>query len=137
LLARASGARIWDLRRPPEGFRLPTGVRASIHAKVILTVGSDCDTGKMTTAFLLAGELKRRGIRANIAATGQTGIYLAGSGIAVDRVISDFVAGASERLVVDSAKDADFVIVEGQGALVHPAYSAVALGLLHGSSPMP
>ena len=101
----------------------------------MLTVGTDCNAGKMTTCAEIANGLRRRGVDATWAATGQTGIFLRGKGIAVDRVISDFVAGAAERLILEATDGADVVIVEGQGSLQHPAYSGVTLGLLHGSLP--
>jgi uncharacterized NAD-dependent epimerase/dehydratase family protein len=106
-----------------------------VDATVVLTVGTDCNIGKMTTQLQLLGGLRRRGIRTSFAATGQTGILIEGRGIGVDAVIADFVAGAAERLVLECAKDADLVLVEGQGSIIHPSYSGVTYGLLHGSLP--
>jgi uncharacterized NAD-dependent epimerase/dehydratase family protein len=102
---------------------------------VVLTVGSDCNVGKMTVAIELQRELERRGARAAFVATGQTGIFIADRGVAVDAVPADFVAGVVEDLVVEAAADHDVVVVEGQGALHHPGYSGVTLGLLHGACP--
>jgi uncharacterized NAD-dependent epimerase/dehydratase family protein len=137
LVAAAGGRRerLVDLRRLPGP--LPVANRRALEsgARVVLTVGSDCNVGKMTAAWEIARELARRGERAAFVATGQTGILLAGWGLAVDRAPADFLAGAAEVLVLEAARRATWVIVEGQGALVHPGYSAVTLGLLHGSLP--
>ncbi len=100
----------------------------------IHTVANDCSCGKMLVAVELTEGLKRAGVDAAFAATGQTGIMVAGDGIAVDRVISDFVPGAAEKLIRTN-EDHDVVVVEGQGSLFHPRYSGVTLGLLHGLMP--
>jgi uncharacterized NAD-dependent epimerase/dehydratase family protein len=134
-LARARGVRVLDARKPPADLGIADGRAAEVPAYVILTVGSDCNVGKMTTQLELRNELGRRGTRARFVATGQTGIFIEGWGIAVDAVVADFVAGAAERLVLQGAEDADIVLVEGQGSLIHPGYSGVTLGLLHGSCP--
>ncbi|MFN7971858.1 MAG: DUF1611 domain-containing protein [Acidobacteriota bacterium] len=135
--ARARGVQIRDLRKPPEDPRLPTGALKTAPFKILLTVGTDCNAGKMTAAWEIAAAMRRLGRKAAFAATGQTGIFLGGRGIAVDRVISDFVAGATETLIVEVARadDAEIVVVEGQGSLSHPAYSGVTLSLLHGAMP--
>ncbi|MBI5835732.1 MAG: DUF1611 domain-containing protein [Candidatus Eisenbacteria bacterium] len=133
--ARRSGARIADLRRVPEMLPVATARAAELLCTVCLTVASDCNSGKMTVALELHRAARRAGMRSRFVATGQTGILLAGSGLAVDRVISDFVAGAAEQLVLEAAEGADVVFVEGQGSLFHPGYSGVTLGLLHGASP--
>ena len=101
----------------------------------MLTVGTDCNIGKMTTQLQILGDLRQRGIRTNFAATGQTGILVEGRGIGVDAVVADFIGGAAEALVLECAKDADLVLVEGQGSIIHPSYSGVTYGLLHGSLP--
>jgi uncharacterized NAD-dependent epimerase/dehydratase family protein len=134
-LARARGLRIQDVRKPPPGLPVADGRAAEVDAYVILTVGSDCNVGKMTAQLELRDELVRRGHRAGFVATGQTGIFIEGWGIAVDAVVADFVAGAAEQLVLEGAKAADIVLVEGQGSVIHPGYSGVTLGLLHGSCP--
>lgn len=133
--ARRRGVRIHDLRRPPDDLPVSTGRARLLPAFRVLTVGTDCNLGKMTAALQLRDALERRGTRAAFAATGQTGILIEGRGIAVDAVVADFVAGAAERLVEEAAEGADVVLVEGQGSLTHPGYSAVTLGLLHGSMP--
>jgi len=134
-LARAKGVRIHDVRKPPPNLPIADGRAADVAAYVILTVGSDCNVGKMTAQLQLRVALVERGHRARFVATGQTGIFIEGWGIAVDAVVADFVAGAAEQLVLQGAEDADIVLLEGQGSLIHPGYSGVTLGLLHGSCP--
>jgi uncharacterized NAD-dependent epimerase/dehydratase family protein len=133
--AAATGRRIRDLRRPPAGLPIASGRAKSVDPFVVLTVGTDCNVGKMTAQLQLARELQQRGTRTRFVATGQTGIMIEGWGIAVDAVVADFIAGAAEQLVLDGSRDADIVLVEGQGSINHPGYSAVTLGLLHGSCP--
>ncbi len=133
--AARSGATLVDLRRVPEMLPVASARVASLACRVVLTVGSDCNTGKMTTALELHRAALRAGLHSRFVATGQTGILVAGGGLAVDRVISDFVAGAAEQLVMEAAEGADVVFVEGQGSLFHPGYSGVTLGLLHGAAP--
>ncbi len=134
-LARARGVRILDARKPPADLPIADGRAAEVDAFVVLAVGSDCNVGKMTAQLELRDALVRRGARTRFVATGQTGIFIEGWGIAVDAVVADFVAGAAEALVLQGAKDADIVLVEGQGSLIHPGYSGVTLGLLHGACP--
>ncbi len=133
--AAARGVRIHDLRRPPAELPIATGRVREVEATVVLTVGSDCNIGKMTAALQLRDALRRCGRSVRFAATGQTGILIEGWGIAVDAVVSDFVAGAAERLVLEAAPGAEIVLVEGQGSIIHPSYSGVSLGLLHGALP--
>lgn len=133
--ARSSGRRILDLRKPPADLPIASGAAKEVEPYVILTVGTDCNVGKMTAQLQLARELNAGGLRTRFVPTGQTGIMIEGWGIAVDAVVSDFIAGAAERLVLQGAEDADVVLVEGQGSINHPGYSAVTLGLLHGSCP--
>jgi uncharacterized NAD-dependent epimerase/dehydratase family protein len=133
--AAANGRRIFDLRRPPTGLPIASGRARSVDPFVVLTVGTDCNVGKMTAQLQLARELDQRGARTRFVATGQTGIMIEGWGIAVDAVVADFIAGAAEQLVLEGSRNADIVLVEGQGSINHPGYSAVTLGLLHGSCP--
>jgi uncharacterized NAD-dependent epimerase/dehydratase family protein len=133
--ARDGGARLVDLRRPPADLSVGLGRAAHCGVPVVLTVGTDCNVGKMTAALELQQALRAEGVNAAFVATGQTGMVIADGGVAVDAVPSDFVAGAVESLVLAAARDADVVIVEGQGSLSHPAFSGVTLGLLHGSCP--
>ncbi len=133
-LARRNGVQLIDLRNtPPEYNVIAKGSWQTRMAKTILTVGTDCNVGKMTAALELHREFVRRGRKSDFVATGQTGILIAGKGIAVDHLISDFVAGAIELEVDKSAAAGhEYIFVEGQGALQHPGYSAVTLGLMHG-----
>ena len=110
-----------------EAYRVPQ--------TVVLAVGSDCAIGKMTVMLELERAGRAAGAHPEFVATGQTGILIAGKGIAVDRVISDFVTGAAERLVLSVEPDTDFTLVEGQGSILHPAYAPVTLGLLFGCAP--
>ena len=135
-LAQAHGVELRDLRKPPGGLNVPTGANLALGARIVLTVGSDCAIGKMTVSLELDREAKRRGVKSVFVPTGQTGIAIAGWGLSVDAVVSDFTAGAAEQLVVEgAARGGEVLWVEGQGALLHPAYSGVTLGLIHGSAP--
>ena len=136
-LAARHGVELRDLRRPPRDLSTPTGANLQVPGTIVLTVGSDCAIGKMTVSLELDREARRRGLRSAFVPTGQTGIAIAGWGISVDAVVADFIAGAAERLLVEgSARGGDDVLwVEGQGAILHPLYSGVTLGLYHGSVP--
>jgi uncharacterized NAD-dependent epimerase/dehydratase family protein len=125
-----------DLRRPPDDVTTATGANLAVPATIVLSVGTDCAIGKMTMVLELDLEARRRGLKSVFVPTGQTGIAIAGWGIAVDAVVSDFVAGAAERLVVEGhARGGELLWVEGQGSILHPVYSGVTLGLYHGSAP--
>jgi len=133
--AERGHAKVRELREPPR--ELPIGGHRSRRegARVVLTVGSDSAVGKMTASLEIAAALRRAGERVEFVATGQTGIAIAGGGIAVDAVVVDFIAGAAELMVCKAAERADWVVVEGQGSLTHPGFSGVTLGLLHGTTP--
>ena len=136
MLAARHGVELRDLRKPPAGLGTPTGENLTHGANVVLTVGSDCAIGKMTVALELDAAARRRGIASEFVPTGQTGIAIAGWGISVDAVVADFIAGASEQLVLEGIeRGGELLWVEGQGSLLHPYYSGVTLGLLHGSAP--
>ncbi len=126
---------IWDVRRPPDKNRVAELIPHRPGSHTILMVGSDCAVGKMTVALELDREANNRGLNSAFVATGQTGIMISGNGLPVDRIISDFVAGMVEEMVIDFTNKHDWVFVEGQGALNHPGYSPVTLGLIHGSMP--
>lgn len=130
--ANALGRRLVDIRVPPENIPIGTGKKRS--GKRLLTVGTDCALGKKYTALSVARGLQARGLDITFRATGQTGIMIAGSGIPIDAVVSDFIAGAAEMLT-PAADDNHIDVIEGQGSLFHPAYASVSLGLLHGSQP--
>jgi uncharacterized NAD-dependent epimerase/dehydratase family protein len=135
-LARGRNVELRDLRRPPGDVSTATGANVAVPATIVLTVGSDCAIGKMTVSLELDLEARRRGIESVFVPTGQTGIAIAGWGISVDAVVADFIAGAAERLVVEGReRGGELLWVEGQGALLHPVYSGVTLGLIHGAAP--
>jgi uncharacterized NAD-dependent epimerase/dehydratase family protein len=130
--ARALGRRLFDVRHPSRDFAVGTGARRP--GKRLLAVGTDCSIGKMYTTLALEKEMRRRGIKADFRATGQTGIFIAGDGLSIDAVVADFISGAVEWLA--PANDPDhWDLVEGQGSLFHPSYAGVSLGLLHGAQP--
>ena len=126
------GRRLVDVREPPARIPVASGRRRS--GRRLLTVGTDCALGKKYTALALARGFQARGIDATFRATGQTGILIAGGGIPMDAVVADFAAGAAEILSPD-APPSHWDVIEGQGALQHPAYAGVSLALLHGSQP--
>ena len=130
--AERTGRRLIDVRTPPPGIPVGTGRRRPGHR--ILTVGTDCALGKKYAALAIARGLKARGLDVDFRATGQTGIMIAGSGMPIDAVVSDFVSGAAEMLS-PAAAPGHIDVIEGQGSLLHPAYGAVSLGLLQGSQP--
>jgi uncharacterized NAD-dependent epimerase/dehydratase family protein len=136
-LATANGVTITDYRKVlPESEVVAKGTWRERNAKVILTVGTDCNIGKMTTILEVHKDLIRRGIRADFVATGQTGMMIRGRGVAVDSLIGDYIAGAIELEVDRSiAEGFEYILVEGQGALTHMGYSSVTLGLIHGTMP--
>ena len=131
-LAERLGRQLIDVRHPPRDLPVGTGHKRS--GKRLLTVGTDCALGKKYTALAIARAFSERGIDVDFRASGQTGIMIAGGGIPMDAVVSDFEAGAAEMLSPDAAPS-HWDIIEGQGSLMHPAYAAVSLGLLHGSQP--
>jgi uncharacterized NAD-dependent epimerase/dehydratase family protein len=130
--AKRSGARLIDVRHSEAVF--PAGTGRKRTGKRVLTVGTDCALGKKYTALALTKMLHSQGVSATFRATGQTGVMIAGEGVAIDAVISDFVSGAAEQLSPDN-QPTHWDVIEGQGALFHPAYAGVTLGLLHGSQP--
>jgi uncharacterized NAD-dependent epimerase/dehydratase family protein len=133
--AKERGVAIHDLRKPPADILVAGGRVRGLASTVVLTVGTDCNIGKMTAALQVRDALRARDLKVRFAGTGQTGILIEGWGTAVDAVIADFIAGAAERLVLDAANGADIVLVEGQGSIIHPGYSGVTMGLIHGSLP--
>jgi uncharacterized NAD-dependent epimerase/dehydratase family protein len=133
--AKISAAKLWDVRKPPDDIPLFSGAAYGVPQTVALAVGSDCAIGKMTVMLELEKAGRAAGAKPEFVATGQTGILIAGKGIAVDRVISDFVTGAAEQLVLDVDPAAEITLVEGQGSILHPAYAPVTLGLMYGCAP--
>ena len=131
-LAQERGLQLFDVRDPPPGLAVGKGVARP--GKRLLTVGTDCSVGKMVTTLALAREFQRRGMPADFRATGQTGVLIAGEGVAVDAVIADFISGAIEQLA-PARTDDGWDLIEGQGSLFHPSFAGVSLGLLHGAQP--
>ena len=131
--AQRCGVQLIDVRRNKEKeIARRAGLRDDCLR--VHTVGHDCSVGKMVTSIEVVNELKRRGRDAKFVATGQTGIMVEGDGVPVDCVVADFVSGAIERQILEHQHH-DLLLIEGQGSLVHPSYSGVTLGLLHGCSP--
>jgi uncharacterized NAD-dependent epimerase/dehydratase family protein len=131
-LASDAGRNLHDVRHPVDTLPVGNGTRRS--GKRLLTVGTDCSSGKMFTSLSLEREMRKRGLKADFRATGQTGIFISGSGICVDAVVADFISGAAEVLSPDNDVD-HWDIIEGQGSLFHPSFAGVSLGLIHGSQP--
>jgi uncharacterized NAD-dependent epimerase/dehydratase family protein len=132
-LAAEHGVELDDVRKPHDGIGVAEGRSADIDAEVVLTVGTDCSVGKMTATCELVDAAQDAGIDAGFIPTGQTGIMIAGWGNPVDRVVSDFTAGSVEEMLLEKGDEHDVLFVEGQGSIVHPAYSAVTCGILHGA----
>ena len=131
-IANRSGSRLLDIRIPPDDIPVATGIKRP--GKRALMVGTDCAVGKKYSALALTSALSEIGVKATFRATGQTGIMIAGEGIAVDAVVADFISGAAE--IISPANDADhWDLIEGQGSLFNPGYAGVSLGLTHGSQP--
>lgn len=135
-LAERKGIRLWDVRQPAPDLNVGMGACLNSRAYIVLTVGSDCNVGKMTTALELQKYASARGYKAGFVATGQTGILIEGEGTPLDAIPGDFMSGEVERLVVTLDKDgADVIFVEGQGSVVHPGFGPVTLGLMLGAMP--
>ena len=130
--AARHGRQIADVRHPTREFEVGNGTKRP--GKRLLTVGTDCSIGKMFTALALEKEMKARGLKADFRATGQTGIFIAGDGVSIDAVVSDFVSGAVEWLAPANEPD-HWDLIEGQGSLFHASYAGVTLGLIHGAQP--
>lgn len=130
--AEKNGRQLHDVRVPSREYPIATGVRRS--GKRCLQVGTDCSVGKMYTALAMEREMHRRGIKATFRATGQTGILITGSGVPLDAVPADFMAGAIEWLTPDNDPD-HWDIIEGQGSIYHISFSGISLALIHGGQP--
>ncbi|MEW4449788.1 N-acetyltransferase DgcN [Qipengyuania sp. JC766] len=130
--AQRTGRKLHDVRDPPEGLRVGTGEYRA--GKRLLTVGTDCSSGKMYTTLCLQRAMQARGIACDFRATGQTGILIAGGGIPLDAVVADFISGAIEQLA-PARTDDGWDLIEGQGSLFHPSFAGVSTGLLHGAQP--
>jgi uncharacterized NAD-dependent epimerase/dehydratase family protein len=130
--AAAADRKLFDVREPPRHLGVGTG--APRPGRRLLTVGTDCAVGKMYTTLALERELRSRGVKADFRATGQTGIFIAQSGVPIDAVVADFISGAAEW-ISPARHDGGWDLIEGQGSLFHPSFAGVSLGLLHGSQP--
>ncbi len=130
--AEQHGRRLFDVRHPTRQFEVASGKKRP--GKRLLAVGTDCSVGKMYTTLAVEKEMKKRGMKADFRATGQTGILIAGQGVSIDAVVADFISGAVEYL--SPANDEDhWDVIEGQGSLFHASFAGVSLGLLHGAQP--
>ena len=128
--AERLGRQLIDVRHPAVELDVGNGKKRS--GKRLLTVGTDCSVGKMYAALAIEREMQQRGMQADFRATGQTGIFIAGSGISIDAVVADFISGAVESLSPANEPD-HWDIIEGQGSLFHASFAGVSLGLLHGA----
>jgi uncharacterized NAD-dependent epimerase/dehydratase family protein len=134
-LVSSKKAKIFDLRESKQYNRVSVGDPSLIKAKVVLTVGTDCKTGKMITSLELAKQAENHGWNSLFVATGQTGIVIAGEGVPIDSVIGDFMSGAIEEFLIEKSSSYDLLCVEGQGTIIHPGYSGVSMALIHGCLP--
>jgi uncharacterized NAD-dependent epimerase/dehydratase family protein len=134
-LAASSGATIHDLREASKHNQVAIGDPSLIQAKVVLTVGTDCKTGKKVTSIEMAKEAKKRGWNSHFVPTGQSGMAIFGEGVPIDSIIGDFMSGAIEEFLIEKSRSYDLLCVEGQGTIVHPGYSGVTLALIHGCLP--
>jgi uncharacterized NAD-dependent epimerase/dehydratase family protein len=130
--AEAANRQLFDVREPPSHLDVGNGRPRAGHR--LLTVGTDCSVGKMYTTLALEREMRGRGLKADFRATGQTGIFIAQSGVPIDAVVADFISGAAEW-ISPARDDGGWDLIEGQGSLFHPSFAGVSLGLLHGSQP--
>lgn len=123
---------LYDVRYPTQEYPVATGVKRS--GKRLLTVGTDCSVGKMYTSLALEKEMRNEGMDADFRATGQTGILITGTGVSVDCVVADFIAGAIEEISPANSPE-HWDVIEGQGSLFHASFAGVTMGLIHGSQP--
>jgi uncharacterized NAD-dependent epimerase/dehydratase family protein len=134
-LAQSKGAQIHDLRETSKYNAVATGDPSLIKATVVLTVGTDCKSGKKITSIEMAREAKKHGWNSLFVPTGQSGMAIFGEGVPIDSIIGDFMSGAIEEILIEESKTYDLLCVEGQGTIIHPGYSGVSLALIHGSLP--
>jgi uncharacterized NAD-dependent epimerase/dehydratase family protein len=130
--AHRYGRKLFDVRQ--SGQRFETGKGAKRPGMRLLTVGTDCSVGKKYTALALERDMRARGFDVDYKATGQTGLFISGHGVAIDAVVADFISGAAEWLS-PAAEPHHWDMIEGQGSMFHPSFAGVSLGLLHGAQP--
>ncbi|WP_274427197.1 N-acetyltransferase DgcN [Chelativorans sp. YIM 93263] len=130
--AEKAGVQLFDVRVPQHDYPIADGKKRA--GKRCLAVGTDCSVGKMYTALAMEREMRAQGMKATFRATGQTGILVTGSGVPLDAVVADFMAGAVEWLSPDNEPD-HWDLIEGQGSLFHPSFSGVTMALIHGGQP--
>ena len=130
--AERNGRQLFNVRHSDQRFATGKGTRRP--GRRLLTVGTDCSVGKKYTALALEKEMRARGMDADFRATGQTGVFISGRGVAIDAVVADFISGAVEW-IAPAADPAHWDLIEGQGSLYHPSFAGVSLGLLHGAQP--
>lgn len=135
MLAHLKGAKIYDLRESTKYDKVVRGDPSLIKARVVLTVGTDCKTGKMVTSIEIARQAKKFGWNSHFVATGQSGMVITGEGVPIDSVVGDFMSGAIEEFLIEKSTSYDLLSVEGQGTIIHPGYSGVSLALIHGCLP--
>jgi len=135
MLAHLKGAKIYDLRKSKKYNKVATSDPSLVKAKVVLTVGTDCKTGKMITSIEIARQAKKSGWNSVFVATGQSGMVIAGEGVPIDSVVGDFMSRAIEEFLIEKSRSYDLLSVEGQGNIIHPGYSGVSLALIHGCMP--
>ena len=131
--AKAHGRKLHDVRMSDQHFA--TGKGTKRRGRRLLTVGTDCSVGKKYTVLALEKAMRERGLDADFRATGQTGVFISGRGVAIDAVVADFISGAVEWISPAADSDEHWDLVEGQGSLFHPSFSGVTMGLLHGAQP--
>ena len=130
--ARTHGRQLFDVRVSDQRFATGKGTKRT--GLRLLTVGTDCSAGKKYTTLALERAMRARGFDADFRATGQTGVFISGRGVAIDAVVADFISGAVEWIAPEAAPT-HWDLVEGQGSLFHPSFAGVSLGLLHGAQP--
>jgi len=135
VLAEKYNVRITDLRQTKKTGKVARGLAKKFQSKIILTVGTHGNIGKMTATIEMVKQMQKIGRSADWVPTGQIGMLIKGKGIAVDTIKGDFISGAIETAVANVDGNFEYLFVEGQGSLQHLGYSAVALGILHGCLP--
>jgi len=135
LLAKKYDVKINDLRKYSGRDIIARGLSRQFRSKIVLTVGTHGNCGKMTTTILSVEELQKRNRSADWFPTGQIGIFLKGKGLPLDALKGDFISGVLENELAQIDGNYEFLFIEGQGSFFHLAYSPVTLGIMHGCLP--